>query len=172
MKAIRPIAFCLFALLSLNGFGQNPDGFTSMCEGMYSWTVPLAQPEQLNFEMKRDSNLVILDAREQSEYDISHIDNAICVGYDDFSLDSVNGIPKDAKIFVYCSIGYRSERVGEQLQDAGYQYVYNVYGGIFNWINNSYLVYDQEGNLTATMHGFDESWSKWLNGERCVPVTK
>jgi rhodanese-related sulfurtransferase len=83
---------------------------------------------------------VFLDAREPAEYDVSHIAGAVPVGYDHFDLSEVKDIPKDQEIIVYCSVGYRSEKVSEQLLAAGYQKVTNLYGGIFEWKNQGHPV--------------------------------
>ena len=38
-------------------------------------------------------------------------------------------------IIVYCSIGVRSEDIGEKLKELGYTKILNLYGGIFDWKN-------------------------------------
>lgn len=143
-----------------------------MCQGYVKGTVPLANASQLKFEMDRNSKLVILDAREQNEYEVSHIKGARFVGYDHFKMKTVKDIPKNAKIYVYCSIGYRSEKIGEKLIKAGYSSVYNLYGGIINWANNGYEVVNNEGKATSKVHGFDQEWSKWLNEKKIKVILK
>ncbi len=45
---------------------------------------------------KRKSNVILLDAREHKEFKISHLQNAICVGYDNFNLKkTLKNLPKD-----------------------------------------------------------------------------
>ena len=80
-----------------------------------------------------NSQSIVLDAREIKEYRVSHIKNAIHVGYDDFDIKSVQTkIPnKDSKIIVYCSIGIRSEDIAEKLKKVGYTHVLNLYGGLY-----------------------------------------
>ena len=56
-------------------------------------------------------NVTFFDAREPREYDVSHIENALLVGYNHFDINTVKNIPKDKKIIVYCSMGYRSEKI-------------------------------------------------------------
>ena len=63
---------------------------------------------------------------------------------------------------VYCSLGIRSEDVAEKLKKAGYTNVLNLYGGIFEWKNNDFTIYDSEEKETENVHTFDEAWSKWL----------
>lgn len=110
------------------------------------------------------TNAIILDAREMKEFNVSHIKNAVYVGHDDFQIDSTQQkLPdKDTKIVVYCSLGIRSEDVAEKLIKAGYTNVYNLYGGIFEWKNNNFTIYDSEEKETENVHTFNKSWSKWL----------
>jgi len=107
---------------------------------------------------------IILDARELNEYKVSHINNALHVGYDNFNLNTVlEQIPDTSKtIVVYCSVGIRSENIAHKLKKAGYSNVLNLYGGIFEWKNNNFLVYDINGNKTEDIHVFSKAWSKWL----------
>lgn len=113
---------------------------------------------------------ILLDARETKEYNVSHLKNARCVGYDYFDLKkTIDKLPKDknAKIVVYCSLGIRSEIVADKLIKEGYTNVYNLYGGIFEWKNNNYNVIDTLGNETEKIHTFNKDWSKWLKkGEK------
>jgi len=45
------------------------------------------------------------------------------------------GIEKQDPLAVYCSVGYRSERIAEKLPQQRYTNVVNVYGGVFEWVN-------------------------------------
>ncbi|MFH4964847.1 rhodanese-like domain-containing protein [Gaetbulibacter sp. M235] len=113
---------------------------------------------------------IILDAREYQEYKTSHLKNALPVGYGFFELDSViKNVPnKDGKIVVYCSIGIRSETIAYKLKKAGYKNVFNLYGGIFEWKNNNFPVYNSDEQETENIHIFSEEWSKWLKKGRKV----
>lgn len=111
---------------------------------------------------ENDNSIVFLDARERKEYEVSHIKNAIWVGYDDFKLSRVKSLSKTDKIVVYCSVGYRSEKVSEKLVKAGFRNVYNLYGSIFEWVNQGRPVYDMNGKKTNRVHAFDREWGRWL----------
>lgn len=115
--------------------------------------------EVLVMDSVRD--IIYLDARERNEYDVSHIDSAIWVGYDTFSLDSLKDIGKDKKIIVYCSVGYRSEKVTGKMVKAGFLDVSNLYGGIFEWVNMDQPVYDETGQ-TVKVHAYNENWGQWV----------
>ena len=104
-----------------------------------------------------------IDARERKEFDVSHIDGAQWVGYEDFDMERVKGLEKADTIIVYCSVGYRSEKITEKLIDAGYMNAKNLYGGIFEWKNQDGTVVDDEGSITDSVHAFDRAWGIWLN---------
>ncbi len=112
-------------------------------------------------------NVIFLDAREKKEYVVSHINNAVFVGYDDFSLSRLGSISKESEIIVYCSIGKRSEAITQNLSKIGYANVSNLYGGIFEWINQGNSVVDINNKPTNKVHAFGRFWGQWLNkGEK------
>ena len=63
---------------------------------------------------------------------------------------------------VYCSIGVRSENIGEKLQQLGYTNVYNLYGGIFEYKNEGGTVYNLQNKPTDSVHTYNKKWSKYL----------
>ena len=82
-------------------------------------------------------------------------------------MTSVAEIPKSDTIVVYCSIGYRSERIGEKLLAAGYKNVFNLYGGIFDWKNNDRVVVDSKNEPTEKVHSYNKTWGLFLDkGEK------
>ena len=128
-------------------------------------SVPYIQVE----ELEKLDDVLLLDTRKVEEFSVSHIKNALWVGHKEFELDSITERieDKDKKIVVYCSIGVRSEDIGEKLLDAGYSNVQNLYGGIFEWKNKGYTIYDSEGNETEKVHAFNKHWGKLLkNGDK------
>ncbi|MCB9225336.1 MAG: rhodanese-like domain-containing protein [Crocinitomicaceae bacterium] len=169
---MRTMLSILIGCITILSFGQNPEGFDAMCNENMQGTVPTASAEQLRSDISKKSPVVILDSRERKEYNVSHISNAVYVGYDQFNVNILNGVDKNTKIYVYCSVGYRSEKIGEKLINAGYTNVFNLYGGLFNWCNNGMPMVDENGNQTTRIHGYDKSWAQWLNRSKCKPVLK
>ncbi len=115
-------------------------------------------------ELKALKNPILLDTREQKEFDVSHIKNAHCVGYDKFNLKIVQEKYKNFNdtIIVYCSVGVRSEIIGTKLKKLGYKNVFNLYGGIFEWKNKDQKVVDKNQVSTENVHAFSKEWSKYL----------
>lgn len=150
----------LFLVISSTAFGQQ-----KLDKLLKKWNlknVPYMSVETLALPK---TDVILLDAREPKEFDVSHLENAICVGYNKFKLEeTLSKLPEDknAKIVVYCSLGIRSEVVADKLIKAGYTNVYNLYGGIFEWKNANFKVVDSSGNSTEKVHTFNKNWSKWL----------
>ena len=114
-------------------------------------------------DIKLNDKVVYLDAREKNEYKVSHVKNAIWVGYDKFQEDSIKGLAKDKKIIVYCSVGYRSEKITEKLIKMGYTNVSNLYGGLFEWSNQKMpMVRGAQNDTTVKIHPYDEKWGQWI----------
>lgn len=153
------IALCL----SFICFGQE-SAFDIMIHNTLQKTIPFISVDKLE---KNYNNYTILDAREINEFQISHLKNAVHVGYNNFDSDTISKrISKDKPVVVYCSIGYRSEKIAEQLKLKGY-IVYNLYGGIFQWKNKHNIVIDTSNIETNKVHCYNKKWSKWLiNGEK------
>lgn len=149
-----------FLLVCATTFGQKK--LDKLLNKWNKRNVPYMSVETLALP-KTDA--ILLDAREQKEFEVSHLKNAICVGYDKFKLkETLKKLPEDknAKIVVYCSLGIRSETVAHKLIQAGYTNVFNLYGGIFEWKNANFKVVDTLGNSTEKIHTFSKDWGKWL----------
>lgn len=103
---------------------------------------------------------MLLDSRAVAEYGVSHLQGAIRV-------EPVSDGPvladlrRDALVVVYCSVGYRSAAVARRLKALGYQRVYNLEGGIFQWANEGRPIYrgDEAANQ---VHPYDRLWGRFL----------
>ncbi len=139
--------------------GVGSSAYDLMLQGLLDRDVSEVSVEQLR---ETAPNYLLLDAREKNEFEVSHIKDARWVGYDDFNLDRVSDIPKDSSIVVYCSVGYRSEKVTQQMRDAGFTNVHNLYGGIFEWSNRNGVLVDPRGKPTEKVHAYDRVWGVWV----------
>ena len=126
-------------------------------------SVPYISVEELRMHQLND-NIIILDTREFNEYQISHVAGAKLIGFNKFSIDKISEeiTDKATPIAVYCSLGIRSEEIGEKLIAAGFTDVKNLYGGIFEWKNKGYSIHNSKNNETDSVHTFSKPWSKWL----------
>ncbi len=143
-----------------------------MLKMMYKKTVPLIGVKDLQKQLGKASDVVLLDTREKQEFEVSHLPNAKWVGYDDFGKKRVEGIDKDQAVVVYCSVGYRSERIGEQLQEMGYTNVQNLEGGMFEWVNQDQVVVDKTDQETKKVHAYSRTWGLWIDKGKAEKVFK
>jgi rhodanese-related sulfurtransferase len=109
---------------------------------------------------ERGPRVVLLDARAAAEHRVSHLRGAVRVELDGFDAASVR-LPRDARIVVYCSVGWRSAAVAESLRRAGFTHVHNLEGGIFAWANEGRPVY-RGGSRVRDVHPFDRVWGRFL----------
>ena len=120
-------------------------------------------PEITVIDASNKKDVVFLDAREQKEYNVSHIPGAIWVGYEDFNLSRVRSVSKSSRVIVYCSVGYRSEKITEKLINAGFSNSQNLYGGIFEWVNEKHIIVNNAYQTTQKIHAYEKSWGIWLS---------
>lgn len=132
-------------------------------------TVPYVEVDAIS----NSADYVLLDTRKKEEFEVSHLQNAIWVGYETFEAERVTNkiVNKDIPIIVYCSIGVRSEDIGEKLLKLGYTNVKNLYGGIFEWKNQNRNVYNNS-KATDSVHAFDKHWGRLLHKGIKVYETK
>lgn len=107
---------------------------------------------------------IILDARTQAEYDVSHLKNSRRIDGDATELTPLKDVSRDTLIVVYCSVGYRSAAIAQQLGQAGFTNVYNLEGSIFQWANEGRPIF-QDGSPAQLVHPYDRLWGKLLKSQ-------
>lgn len=157
MRVLHAMNLPLFCLLGLSACAQL--SFDEKMQSLYQNTVPLIHENEL---ISIQSEVYLLDVRSPEEYFISHLKGARLINFSTFEENIVADIPKEARVVVYCSVGYRSERIGKALLDMGYTNVQNLYGGIFDWKNKGNSVINTHQLPTDSVHTYNKSWSKWL----------
>jgi rhodanese-related sulfurtransferase len=148
----------------VNGFAQPPVNNTMykiILKSMLSHTVPELSVKEAD-SLSQKGRIVFVDSREKNEYAVSHIKGSYYVGYKHFDMASLMKLPKNQKIVVYCSVGYRSEKIAEQLLKHGFLNVSNLYGGLFEWVNEDKPVVDSNNAPTQKVHAYAPSWGIWL----------
>lgn len=154
-KLLLP-AFLLFSL-SIAEVNAQSTSYKALLTVLYDKDFPTLSPEELtSFQ-----NYQILDTREKNEYQVSHLPEAIWVGFDTFDLANLDSLDKNKPVVVYCTVGARSEEIGMKIKAAGFSEVYNLYGGIIHWANLKKPL--MNGSLpTDQVHTYSKSWGIWL----------
>ena len=85
-------------------------------------------------EMMDTQEVLILDVREQHEYDSGHIPRAVLLPVGTIAEDTAASVidELDTVVLVYCRSGNRSKTASQALADLGYTNVYE-FGGINTW---------------------------------------
>ncbi|HTK25999.1 MAG TPA: rhodanese-like domain-containing protein [Pyrinomonadaceae bacterium] len=77
---------------------------------------------------------VLIDVREDSEWNNEHALGAKHLGRGVIERDIVNAFPdKDTELILYCGGGYRSALAADNLQKMGYTNVFSMAGGWRAW---------------------------------------
>lgn len=74
-----------------------------------------------------ETNSVIIDVREEAEFNQSHLINAKNIPLSQLR-DRMNEIPKDVPVYLHCRSSQRSYNACRALQGEGYDQVYNIQG--------------------------------------------
>jgi len=95
-------------------------------------------PEEWNKVLKEENDFVMIDTRNWYEYKIGTFKGALNPDIEKFTefpqyIES-QGISKDKKMLIFCTGGIRCEKGILELQKQGYDNVYQLEGGILNYI--------------------------------------
>lgn len=107
-----------------------------------------------------DTNLVLIDIRQPPEQEVSMLPHALTTA--EFAARYRQGIPKEKRLVVYCTIGYRSGKYAEELAKQGIK-AENLEGGVLMWsfIGGKFLMKDPKGEWieTTRIHVYDKEWN-------------
>ena len=92
----------------------------------------ISQEEAKN--MMDTQEVMVLDVREQSEFDAGHIPEAVLLPVGTITEATAAAVipEKDSVVLVYCRSGNRSKTASQALVDLGYTNVFE-FGGINTW---------------------------------------
>lgn len=121
MKRVIPLLFVLTMLFAGCSTGGN--------NGSYQ---QISQEEAK--EMMDTQEVVVLDVREQDEYDSGHIPGAVLLPVGTINEETSSAVipEKDDTVLVYCRSGNRSKTASAALAELGYTNIYE-FGGINTW---------------------------------------
>ena len=108
------LIFSVLVLIFLCGCSNNSPSIKSVtCDEMKS--------------ILKEKNSYLIDVRTVSEYDESHLDNAINIPVDMIESDiKKHNINYDDSIIVYCRSGKRSSNAAQTLLNLGYKKIYDL----------------------------------------------
>jgi rhodanese-related sulfurtransferase len=83
-----------------------------------------------------EAGVKTLDVRTPGEFMTGHIQGAQNIDFESGSFESqIESLDKNGTYAVYCRSGNRSGQAVKVMQDAGFENVYNLNGGVVDWAN-------------------------------------
>lgn len=96
-------------------------------------------PEEVKARLDKGEKLLLVDTREDREWDKGHIKGALHLGKGIIERDIDKSVPdKNQEIILYCGGGYRSALSADNLQKMGYTNVVSMDGGWRRWSELGY----------------------------------
>ena len=91
-------------------------------------------PEEVKKKIDGGEKFVLVDVREDNEWEQGHIVGAVHIGKGIIERDIGNHVPElNAEIVLYCGGGYRTALAADNLQKMGYTNVISMDGGWRRW---------------------------------------
>ena len=123
---MKKLIIFLLAVLLLTACGKDKEND----QGAVYVNITAEEAKEI---MDTEEGYIILDVREQDEYDAGHISGAILIPFTQIEAKANEMLPdKDQLILVYCRSGRRSKIAAEALAELGYTNI-KEFGGILDW---------------------------------------
>jgi rhodanese-related sulfurtransferase len=120
---VRRILALIASLLLVTGCSSSALGVTNMNVSEFSQKI-------------KEAGVVTLDVRTPAEFAEGHIEGARLIDFQSGNFEGeIAGLDKEATYAVYCRSGNRSGQAVAIMHDAGFHNVYNLEGGVIDWVN-------------------------------------
>lgn len=125
--------------------------------------------------------LLILDVREEEEFNVSHLHESILMS-PSASHEQIREVLKEnigklkqenisdhtVEIICYCSLGYRASNLARKINDLKSSLetpvnIYNLEGSLFKWANEGRPMVDGNGHSTKFAHPYSAFFGTCLN---------
>lgn len=112
---------------------QHSDRFVTLVDDAKT-RIEEINPQEVKEKIDSDEDFVLLDVREQDEWEKSRISEAEYLGKGVIERDIEEKYPNtDQEIVLYCGGGYRSALAADRLKQMGYNNVKSLAGGFRSW---------------------------------------
>ena len=128
MKKLITLIFSIFCLIGCNDApaAPSPSGPIDLA------TLPKSIDVQTAAAIQDNDDVVLIDVREQHEYDAGHIPGITLIPMSEME-SRVSEIPTDKTVVLTCQSGRRSAQIYDWLTQNGYDNVHNMQGGFVGW---------------------------------------
>ena len=117
---------------------QHPPRFLKIVEDAKT-RVRETNVDEVKARLDRGDKFVLVDVREESEFQKDHLPNAIHLGKGVIERDIEQKIPDlNTPLVLYCGGGFRSALAADNLQKMGYTNVISMDSGVRGWREKGY----------------------------------
>jgi len=115
-------------------------GFLGLVEQALS-KVPEVDVYQVKNRLDKGEQFVLIDVREDNEWNLGRIPTAIHLGKGIIERDIESVVEdRNAELILYCQGGFRSALAAESINKMGYQNVFSMSGGFGAWVENEFSI--------------------------------
>lgn len=165
------VALALWGLLPRLGAGQDLEAVKTKVRKQFPSVRQLSTTELAAWLGHTNrAQPMLLDARSPAEYAASHLPGARWVDGKAPAAELLSRLAMNQPVVVYCSVGYRSSRLAERLQQMGCTNVFNLDGSIFQWANEDRML-EREGRPVKEVHPYNKTFGQLLRPEYLAAST-
>ena len=143
---LKSVAFIINTILvsilaSASFFGCNKkESIASVENSVYENITPKKAKDMIRANSGNES-FIILDIRTPEEYETGYIEGAVNTDYySDTFRKNLSKMQKNRTYLVYCRSGNRSGKTFEIMKELGFEQVYNMTGGMNDWMAEGFPV--------------------------------
>jgi rhodanese-related sulfurtransferase len=119
---------------------QHPPRFLKIVDDAKQ-RVREATVDEIKSRLDRGDKFVLVDVREESEWQKDHLPGAIHMSKGVIERDVEQKVPDlNAEMVLYCGGGFRSALAADNLQKMGYTNVISMDGGVRGWREKGYPI--------------------------------
>lgn len=98
---------------------------------------------ELKEKLEHKESLILVDCREQNEWDQAHIKGAKLMPLSEFP-EHAKKLDQNSQIIIQCRSGQRSMKACMYLEEQGFKNLTNLEGGILGWAQSGYAVVEPD----------------------------
>lgn len=123
---------------------EHPPKFMAICEDART-RIQETDVEAVKARLDRGDDFLLIDTREDREWNKGHIPGAIHMGKGVIERDIEAKVPDtDREMILYCGGGYRSALAADNLTKMGYTKAISMDGGFRGWSVAGYKVVTED----------------------------
>lgn len=120
--------------------------FQAYCAAPENIQISSISAKDLSYALEHSrERIVLLDARSNKEYNISHIEDSKRLGFKDFSIERIWMLDRKSRVIVYSAHEKRALLTAQYLTLMGFTDIQLLKQGLIGWKNTGNEIFDKDG---------------------------